>query len=78
MEAVKEIKIFALAAALILINLAGCSQERFYEGIYEGVRMQDEAERKPAELDSDRMPGYDEYKKERQQVIKGQQDTRML
>ncbi|MEN8142100.1 MAG: hypothetical protein ABFQ82_00715 [Thermodesulfobacteriota bacterium] len=56
-----------LAGALVLLAMAGCAKERVYEGIYEGVRMQDQAEQHSD--DPDKMPGYDEYRKERLEII---------
>ena len=66
------IKTLVLVAAVILATMAGCSKERVYEGIYEGVRMQDQAKQQAD--DPDKMPTYDEYSKERQEVIQEQQE----
>ena len=63
-------RIFWLAAFAIILSVAlpGCSKERMYQNVYEGVRMKDGADRQPA--DPERMPSYEEYQRDRQNVIK--------
>jgi len=56
-------------AALLSAGLSGCSKEMVYQSVYEGVRMKDEADRHPAEADPGKMPGYDEYRRNRQNII---------
>lgn len=56
-------------AAGVFANLSGCSKERVYESVYEGVRMQNEADRHPEEKDPEKMPGYDKYQRDRQGII---------
>ena len=68
----QTIKILVLVAAIILATMAGCSKERISESIYEGVRMMDQAEQQAD--DPDKMPTYDQYSRERQEVIKEQQE----
>ena len=64
-------RIFWLAAfaAILSVSLPGCSKETVCQSIYEGVRMKDGADRQPT--DPERMPPYEEYQQERQDIIEG-------
>ncbi len=54
-------------AIILFLSLPGCSKERVYQNIYEGVRMKDGADRQPA--DPERMPPYEEYQRGRLDII---------
>lgn len=56
----------ATAITAILAGAAGCTKERVFENIYEGVRMKEQAERQPA--DPEKVPGYTEYERNRQEI----------
>jgi hypothetical protein len=62
-------RIFCLVAfaAVLFISLPGCSKERVYQGVYEGVRMNDDAGRESTE--PERMPTYDAYQRDRLDII---------
>lgn len=47
------------------ITLAACSSN-FTQGIYEGIKAQNDAKRSPQERAMTPAPSYDEYKKERE------------
>jgi hypothetical protein len=53
--------------AVLTPGLSGCSKERVYRNVYEGVRMKDGADHQPA--NPERMPTYDAYQRDRQDII---------
>lgn len=57
-------------SALIVLGccmLASCSSDP-YQGLYEGIKAQNEARRTPQERAMTPAPSYDAYKKEREQA----------
>jgi hypothetical protein len=56
----------------VLIVLGGCMLSACsgdpYQGLYEGIKAQNEAKRTPQERAMTPAPGYDAYKKEREQT----------
>ena len=65
-------KLFILIITLIQATLAGCTKERVYGNIYQGVRMQKQAEQHAGDLD--KMPEYNEYREERREVTTEKSD----
>ncbi len=55
--------IFVLLAAL---GLASCAGDP-YQGLYEGIKGNNDAKRTPTERATTPTPSYDDYKKEREQ-----------
>ena len=60
------VKIFAV---VLSANLSGCAKEKVYESVYEGVRMNDDADHRKEELDAEKMSDYDKYRRDRRDII---------
>lgn len=58
----KTLSVLCLLAA----TLSACSSDP-YQGVYEGIKAQNEAKRTPQERAMNPAPSYDEYKKARTQ-----------
>jgi len=65
-------ELFILVITLFQATMTGCTKERVYENIYEGVRMQKQAEQHTD--DPDKMTEYNEYRKERREVTTEKSD----
>jgi len=46
------------------------SKERVYEGVYEGLKQREQIVNPSNEPESQKLPSYDAYKREREKVLK--------
>ncbi len=59
-------RMLSAIALLAVCSLSACSSDP-YQGLYEGIKAQNEAKRTPQERAMNPAPSYDEYKKARTQ-----------
>lgn len=57
-------------AAVIILLTAGCTKERVYEGLYEGMQNREELVRPADEPGGAPAPSYQSYQRERDTVLK--------
>jgi len=57
------------ALLFVLAGLSGCAKERVLGSLYEGVQMQNRQAAPPSGDASKPTPGYDEYLRQRREVI---------
>jgi len=56
--------------ALLSLLMPGCSKERVYENIYEGMQQREQIVNPPDDPVPPKHPSYDEYKREREEILK--------
>jgi len=63
--------ILKIGFVLFFFFLTGCmSKERVYEGVYEGLKQREQIVNPSNEPESQKLPSYDAYKREREKVLK--------
>ena len=63
-----------LIPLLLFILMTGCaSREKIYEGVYEGLKQREQIVRPSNEPVPQKLPSYDEYKREREKAVKEKQ-----
>lgn len=65
----RRIFLVTIFAVVLSANLSGCAKEKVYESVYEGVRMNDDADHRKEELDAEKMSDYDKYRRDRRDII---------
>lgn len=65
----RRIFLVTIFAVVLSANLSGYAKEKVYESVYEGVRMNDDADHRKEELDAEKMSDYDKYRRDRRDII---------
>lgn len=55
---------------LLLLFIAGCTKERVYENIYEGLKRREQIVNPSSDPIHQKQQSYDEYKRERDELLK--------
>ena len=67
----KVMKMKNACFGLLLILACSCtSKDQFYQGVYEGLKNREEVVNPADDPVPPRQPSYDEYKREREEILK--------
>lgn len=65
---------YILFAGLLLLLTAGCTKERVYENVYQGLHQRERIVRPPDEPIPQEKQSYPEYQREREESLKKDQE----
>jgi hypothetical protein len=67
---------YILFTGLLLLLMAGCTKERVYENVYQGLHQRERIVRPPDEPVPQEKHSYHEYQREREESLKKDQEER--